>query len=417
MHREEFVGWFKKILFVLVISWLSFPVFAENHDREKYSSQQILTMDFKNIPVRELLQFIAESLHLNIVMSETVAGNITLHFQNICWKEALDTVLEMTGLAKKQRNNILLISTPAEFAAKQKALLEAAPVHSFRVKFKHADINLVQQVLKSQTDLFSPFAKIAINPRDNSLWIKENLENVSVLSQYLKQLDKPEPQLLITAKILNIDDKKIHELGISFNQVAIQDPISKLNISVPPRASNRLSIAIASIAQSQLLNLQIDALESAGHSKIIANPQVITQSRKTATIEAGEEIPYQESTSSGATSITFKKAALSLKVTPTQLPDGRITMELEINQNKTSSLEVNGTPAIQTQILKTEVVVGNGQTVVLGGIFEKSTMEIKNKIPGVSSLPLLGGLFSQSEKHCVRKELLILVTPQILAGT
>jgi type IV pilus assembly protein PilQ len=323
----------------------------------------------------------------------------------------------MTGLAKKQRNNILLISTPAEFAAKQKALLEAAPVHSFRVKFKHADINLVQQVLKSQTDLFSPFAKIAINPRDNSLWIKENLENVSVLSQYLKQLDKPEPQLLITAKILNIDDKKIHELGISFNQVAIQDPISKLNISVPPRASNRLSIAIASIAQSQLLNLQIDALESAGHSKIIANPQVITQSRKTATIEAGEEIPYQESTSSGATSITFKKAALSLKVTPTQLPDGRITMELEINQNKTSSLEVNGTPAIQTQILKTEVVVGNGQTVVLGGIFEKSTMEIKNKIPGVSSLPLLGGLFSQSEKHCVRKELLILVTPQILAGT
>lgn len=396
---------------LLLCSWVSSVTAVDKFSA--VSANTVISLDFRNIAVRELIQFIAEAMKLNVIMSDSIRGNVSVHFRNITWEQSLDSLLELTGFVKKQKMNILFVATPAEFAARQKSQLEIAPIKIVHYQFRHTDVNVISNVLKNNPDLLSPFAKFSINSKTNSLWLKENVENLPCLLEYLHELDKAEPQLLITGKILNIDDDKVHELGVSINQTNLAKK-QDLQITSPTHAATRLAIAIASVAQSQLLNLQLEALEASGHSKIIANPQVITQNRKTALIEAGEEIPYQESTSSGATSTSFKKAALSLKVTPLLLPDGRISLELEISQNKTSSLAVNGTPAIQTQVLKSEVVVRNHQTVVLGGIYEESTSDLSNKIPLIGSLPLLGPLLSQQEKHAVRKELFIFVTPEVL---
>ena len=389
---------------------------AATNSAEQLQQQKIVSLDFKKISIRELLQFIAEATNNNIIMSENVAGYVSLHFRKVTWSEALDAILEMAGLVKKQKDNILFIATANEFALRQKSLLEASPMKVVKVKLHHLDVSQMETLLKNQADLFSSNAKISINPQENSLWIKENLDNMPHLLSYLQQIDKPEQQILIAAKIINLDSKKIRELGLSFRDPATVRSSNNLSVSMPQQEANGLQLAIATIAQNQLLNLQLDALEAAGYSKVIADPKLITQNRKEALIEAGEEIPYQESTASGATSVTFKKAALSLKVKPTFLPDGRIILALEVSQNKVSPLAVNGTPAIQTQELKTEVIVHTGQTVILGGILEKSTARFENKLPFIANIPIVGTLLSRSEKQEDLKQLLIFVSPRVLGG-
>ncbi len=401
---------------LITVALLMSIAFSATKSEVRQSPDKIVSLDFKVIPVRELLQFIAETMGYNIIMSEHVTGNVSLHFHDITWQNALKTILEMAGLVKKQEGNILLIGTPHEFALRQKILSESSPYKVVKVKIQHTDADFVKNTLKTQTDLFTANSKISLNPRENSLTIKDTTENLPYLINYLHEIDQPEKQVLIAAKIINIDDKKIHELGVCFKQNTRPHSAQGLNISTPELNMNSFQFAIASIGQQQLLNLQIHALETTGQSKIIADPTLITQNRKPAVIEAGEEIPYQESTSSGATSVTFKKAALSLKVTPTVLPDGRIVLELEIHQNKISPIAVNGTPAIQTQELKTQVVIHDGETLILGGIFEKSEAEATHEIPGVCRVPLLGSLLSQKNKHFVRKELLIFVSPHILSS-
>jgi type IV pilus assembly protein PilQ len=405
------------LLILIVISLLPFSFAANQQNTPLASSSETITLDFRKIPVRELIQFLADAMHYNVIMTEAVTGNLALHFHDVTWREALGIVLEMSGLVKKEKDNVLFIGTANEFATKQKNLSDAAPFKIITVKLHHTDANTVSGILKAQPEILSSMAKINCNPRENTLWIKEKLDNVPLLLNYLSELDQAEKQILVTAKILNVDNNKVRELGIHFNSLTNNFKGDQLSISLPQTTANAINMAIANVAQNQLLNLQIDALESTGHSKLIANPKIITQNRKSAIIEAGEEIPYQESTSSGATSVSFKKAALSLKVTPTLLPDGRIILDLEINQNKTSLLAVNGTPAIQTQELKTEVIVRDQETVILGGIFETSLSEVKKQLPLFGEIPLLGSLFSTKKTHIERKELLIFVSPHTLTPT
>lgn len=392
---------------------LSNLVFAI-HTMPTKKMDSVTTMTFKNMPVRELLQWLAQCLQYNLIMSDRVTGTISLHFTNVTWQQTLDTVLEMMGFVKKEKNNILFIATAEEFAARQKSLLEAAAMRTLKIKFKHADVTTLATLLKSQPDLLSPLAKFSINPKENSLWLKENVENLPMVTDYLTQLDCTDQQIEVTAKIINIDNDKVKELGIGFEQEN-KKQIDRLHFSLPVATqAGGLSLAIASMAQQRLLNLQLDALTATGFGKVIANPKIIAKNRKQAMIEAGEEIPYQESTASGATNVSFKKAALSLKVTPTLLPDNNINLELEVSQNKTSSLAVNGTPAIQTQELKTDVVIHEGETLILGGIFEKSETHLEKKIPLISELPLLNRLLIRKNNHTTQKELLILIRPMKL---
>jgi type IV pilus assembly protein PilQ len=265
--------------------------------------------------------------------------------------------------------------------------------------------------------LLSKYAQVSVNNHDNSIWIKEKIARFSFVLSYLRHLDIPEKQVLIEAKIVNVDDSKLNELGLHLKKyLKPQDGQHEFHLSLPEDETGRFTLAIAKIGQVSLLDLELSALERMGHGKVIASPRLITQNHKTATIEAGEEVPYQEKTSSGATSVTFKKAALGLKVTPQLTPDNRILLELEINQNKISPVAVNGTPAIQTQELRTQVIVDDGQTVVLGGIFEKSDSTVDEKLPFLGSIPVLGQIFNRHHIRTSRKQLLIFVTPRVMAN-
>lgn len=381
----------------------------------KSRGSETISLDFKKIPVRELLQFIAESMGCNIIMSESVSGNLALHFQKVSWQQAFNIVLEMTGMVQRRMGNVLLIASPAEFAARQKNMAQATSIQTVKVKLYHANVAQVLSSLKNESTILSPGALVSANVEDNSLWIREDTSNLPVVISFLRQKDQIEKQILICAKVVNLDDKKVNELGIRLKSSAKLKSDGGLTLNFPEVAQSSLNFAIASIAEQQLLSLELAALETSGHSKIIADPKILTLNHQAAIIEAGEEIPYQEKTASGATNVSFKKAALSLKVTPSVLPDGRITLELEISQNKVSSLAVNGTPGIQTQELKTQVTVKNHQTVILGGIFEASQGQLSDKVPLFSRIPLIGALLSHTKKEGGRKQLLVFVTPQIVS--
>jgi type IV pilus assembly protein PilQ len=412
-HRNKTKDCLGISLFLIFIFFLaSTHSFAAEEALQKGSGS--LTFDFKKIAVRELLQFIAESMNCNLMMSDNVSGFISIHLNNVTWQQAFDGILEMAGLVKKYNNHILFVGTPNEFALRQKLLAEAVPVKLVEIKLRHIDANVAYSLLKNHSELFSSNAQITINPHENSLWIKENMNNIPILKRYLHQIDKFDQQILIAAKIINIDNNKIQELGIRFNEKPSKQTSNNLSLSLPHVELNSFQLAILTAAQNELLNLQLCALEATGHSKIVASPKIITQNHKLATIESGEEIPYPESTSSGATNITFKKAVLSLKVKPSLLPDGHIILELEINQNKVSPLAVNGVPAIQTQEVKTEVAVRSDQTVVLGGIFEKAAASSENKIPAVSRLPLIGRFFTHREGNVKTKQLLVFISPHVM---
>ncbi len=403
---------FCRICTLFLVLLINQSVVAEQKNTKGVDRSKI-SLDFKKIAIRELLELIADELHYNIIINDDVTGSVALHLKAVTWSQALDALLNVSGLAKKIENNMLYVGTPANFAARQQNLQQAALLKTVRVVLRHIDAEQVSTFLKTQTDFLSPLAKIICNSRDNSLWIKETADNLQLVLDFLQQSDVPDKQILITAKVINLDEKQKCELGVKFNSCANNKISNKAN-STTEEVNNRFNFAILTMSQNQLLNVELDALEKTGHSTIVADPTIITQNRKTATIEAGEDIPYQEKTASGATSVTFKKAALSLKVTPTVLPDHRITLELEINQNKVLPLSVNGTPAIQTQELKTQVVIHADQSIILGGIYETDHAKVKTTVPIIGHLPVVGALVGHNDQEQVKRELLILISPHLL---
>lgn len=370
----------------------------------------VVALDFKKIAIKELLEFIAEEMNYNIVIAESVTGSVTVHLKKVTWMQALDTVLEITGFVKRIESNTIFVGTPASFAARQASLQQAVPLKCARIKLQHTDAHQIYTILKSQSELLSEDAKVACNLQKNSLWLRESADNLPLVIDYIHELDVAEKQLVITAKIINLNNKQKCELGIKFSAT----PMQKECKSTPGDNANAFKFAIINMAQNQILNLELDALEKSGHSHVVADPTIVTQNRKTATIEAGEDIPYQEKTSSGATSVTFKKAALSLKVTPTVLPDNRIVLDLEINQNKVLPLSINGTPAIQTQELKTQVTVRSDEAVILGGIYEAEHANLITAMPVLGHIPGIGSLLSHHDNEQLKSELFVIISPHIM---
>jgi type IV pilus assembly protein PilQ len=244
--------------------------------------------------------------------------------------------------------------------------------------------------------------------------VVDTSQNLLAIKQYLKTIDVPEKQILIEARIVNMDCQIMEELGLHFKAKKPHEQRDHFHMSLPEVTSGRWNFSIAQFSSPNFLDLELAALESRGKGKILACPKLITQNRKSAIIESGEEIPYQEQTSSGATSVNFKKAALSLKVTPQITSKSQILLSLEINQDKVSSLSVNGTPAIQMQNLKTQVMVKDGQTVILGGIFEEAKNQVDHQLPWLGHLPLVGKLLSDHHTEFSRKELLLFITPKVI---
>ena len=279
----------------------------------------------------------------------------------------------------------------------------------------YANIDSVYKFLMNKKYQFlSEFGVLNIDKRLRQLWIKDDQEHIKTITNVIKQLDLPNKQVLIKARIVNIDTHSLQSLGFNFsNHISTQTPEGFM-VDLPKTKERKMSFPIATLKAGVIIDLQLNALEQAGHAQILAKPELTTLNHEVAFIQSGEEVPYEEKTQSGSTSIAFKRAALRLSVTPEVLPNNRILLKLSVSQDKISTINIAGKPAIHTQKIKTQVLVDNQQTIVLGGIFEEMNDQSHQKTPFFSKIPLLGLLFRQHFHAFEHKELIIFVTPCIL---
>ncbi len=452
------------------------PVFAatpsELHDSfgEDTPSQGKLSFYFQNIEIRSLLQLIAKNSGLNFIISDAVKGNITLNLKNVTWRQALNVLLKTHALASRQVGNVIFISTIEDIASNEskelqseEALSNLAPLKSTFIRLKYTNAVALAKLLKgTESSLLTPRGEVAVDARTNSLIIRDTQSSINDISHAIKKLDIPARQVLIEARIVNIDTTYEEELGVKFGvsdtrhlsgtlagasqltQTGSQTtPIgnvpfpSRLNFNVQANTlfdgstPGSVGLALARVGHI-LLDLELSALEGENHAQIIASPRVVTSNQQKAMIQTGEEIPYQEASSSGATSVTFKKAVLSLAIIPQITPDNKIVLRVKATEdtrgnNVVISSSSQGTgvgtvttntsiPAINTQEVESNILLDNNETVVLGGVYKTIKQNTVDRIPFLGSLPVVGYLFSHKGVHDEKHELLIFITPKIITS-
>lgn len=408
------------------------------------ASGKRISLNFQNISVRVVLQLLAEVTGINIVASDSVQGSLTLRLQDIPWEQALDIILQTRGLAKRQMGNVMIVAPAAEIAAREREELQAKqqltelePLHSELISINYAKASEIASLLKERgNSLLSARGQVSVDVRTNTLWIQDLADRIDEIRDLIRQLDIPAQQVEIEARIVNIDKDYEKDLGVKLgisNRSSVSGTLQganelrrgkkpeevrladRLNVNLPIKKEGvaTVGLALARLGKGILLDLELAALETEGLIEIVSSPRLITANQREAFIEAGEEIPYQESTSSGAASIAFKKAVLRLGVVPQITPDGRIILTLRVNQDKRGK-EVLGVPSIDTRKIETQVLTDNGETIVLGGIYERDAQNQVVKVPFLGDLPLLGRLFSRRLSYYRRKELIIFVTPRII---
>ena len=289
------------------------------------------------------------------------------------------------------------------------------------IPIHYADATTIAELLNNpRSHLLSIQGYVAVDARTNQLWIHEQHDRLRSLLYLIKNLDIPVTQVLIKARIVSADTHFLRSLGVLFGSSSTNTPSSNntLAMDIPTSTTNAaaVNIPIIKFANGHLLDLMLTALEQEGHVEMLSSPELMTNNRQAAVIESGEEVPYQEKTGEGNTSTAFKKAALSLKVTPIVLPNKQILLQLTVNQDKISNLVVNGVPAIRTQQLTTTVLLKDQETVVLGGIYEETHQNEDSGVPGLRRMPLLGGLFRQQQQLIEHKQLMIFVTPRVFSN-
>ncbi len=397
-----------------------------------------LSLNFQDIEVRSVLQLIADFTDLNLVASDTVGGNVTLRLQNVPWDQALDIVLKAKGLDKRLEGNVLTVAPAAEIAARereqlenQKQIRELAPVYTDLVQINYADAAEIAKVLQGDSDasLLTDRGSVQVVSRTNSLLIKDTQQKLDELRALIEQLDIPIRQVMIEARIVTLSSNFKEELGVKWSgKKRVDNSTGKgrdvtigggksgdvfTDLGVTGGASSALSIGFSTNGGT-ILNLQLSALLSDGGGEVISQPKVITADKKTAVIKSGKEIPYEEKTSSGATAVAFKDAVLGLEVTPQITPDGRVIMDIKINNDDTTNEASNNVPIISTNEITTQVLVEDGETVVLGGVFKQSKTKGEAKVPVLGDIPYVGALFRNKTESDVKEELLVFITPRII---
>jgi type IV pilus assembly protein PilQ len=417
-------------------------------EAKKYNGRS-LSLNFQNIAVRTVLQIIADYNNFNLVTSDTVEGDITLRLDDVPWDQALDLILQTKGLDKRIEGNILMVAPSEELAIREsndlknrQEVKELAPLYSEFLQINYAKAIDISELLKTtDSTLLSSRGSVAVDERTNTLLVKDTAEILENVHRLIEVLDIPIKQVLIEARMVTVKDDVSEDLGIrwgitdqqgskgtsgtiggaaSIANGLIPSIDDRLNVNLPAAASSATSIAfhVAKLADGTVLDLELSALEQENKGEIIASPRITTSNQKSAYIEQGVEIPYVESASSGATTVTFKKAVLSLRVTPQITPDDRVILDLEITQDsqgKTVATATGEAVAIDTQRIGTQVLVDNGETIVLGGIYQQNLISRVSKVPVLGDIPLVGFLFRNSTDKNERQELLIFVTPKIVA--
>ncbi len=439
-------------------------------ETKEYEGQR-LTLNFQDIETRAVLQLLAETSGRNIVVSDTVQGNVTLRLRNVPWDQALDIVMTTKGLDMRQNGNVIIVAPAEEIAARetadlaaQQAISELEPMYSefLQVNYAKADdlANLISGGSGGGNSLLSDRGSIGVDERTNTLLVQDTAEVLQDIRRLVVTLDIPIRQVLIESRIVVVNDDFSRDLGMRLGVTAfdenstdgvtvisgtgagtdtmigsvldnLADPTNgtifpidvpvlgdRYNVNVPiADAAGRFALAI--LESEFLVDLELTALEAEGRGEIISTPRVITANQKEAKIEQGVEIPYQQSASSGATTVQFKKAVLSLTVTPQITPDNNIIMDLIVHKDSVGQIISTGgaggtVPSIDTRAIQTQVLVADGQTVVLGGIYETERRETINKVPFLGDIPFLGALFRNKQRIDNKAELLIFVTPRIL---
>ena len=424
-----------------------------------------LSLNFQNVEVRAVLQVIADFTGFNFITSDTVGGNLTLRLKDVPWDQALDIILQTKGLDMRKNGNVVWIAPRDELATKEKLALEAQaqisdiePVRteSFQLNYMKADA--FQKILADKDQrILSKRGSAVVDPRTNTLFVQDTPSRLEQVRALVRKIDVPVRQVMIEARIVEASDTFTRNLGARLgmfdrgsatgppgqnfpgkgddritvggslsatgfftSQIATPIPTfdQTLGVNLPATGINGRSPGVFSLilfnsALSKFLNLEVTALQADGRGKIISSPRVITADQTEATIEQGQEIPYQQSTSSGATSVSFKKATLSLKVKPQITPDDNIIMDLNIHKDSRGTDTTAG-PAIDTKQITTNVLVQNGGTVVIGGIYSQEQNDLTTKVPLFGDLPYVGFLFRNNSKKDDRNELLIFISPRIM---
>ena len=417
-----------------------------------------LSLNFQNIDVRAVLQLIADFTGLNLVTSDTVQGNITLRLKNVPWDQAMDIILKTKGLSKRQTGNVILVAPTEEIAAREKLELESqkqiedlAPLRSEYIQVNYAKAEDLAALLKSEDNsLLSIRGNVTIDERTNTLLVQDTAEKLLQIRGLVNTLDIPVRQVLIESRVVVANDDFSKDIGVRFGinrrsgnvpqsgtllsgslngttNIFNGDPLvqaDRLNVNLPAAPADAtaasIGLAIAKLPFGNLLELELSALQQEGRGEVISNPRVITANQKEAYIEQGTEIPFLTSSANGSTTITFKKAVLSLRVTPQITPDDRVIMDLTVTQDTIGqfiALLGSSVPSIDTQEVTTQVLVDNGETVVLGGVYRRETREESDRVPFFGDLPYVGFLFKQTSGLNEKQELLIFVTPKIIKDT
>nr|WP_026026814.1 type IV pilus secretin PilQ family protein [Vibrio genomosp. F10] len=413
---------------------------------------KLISINFQDIPVRNVLQLIADYNAFNLVVSDSVSGNLTLRLDGVPWQQVLDIILQVKGLDKRVEGNVILVAPTAELDLQEQQKLEKSrlaeelgDLSSDILKINFAKASDIADMIGGDgpVSMLSDRGSISIDERTNSLLIRELPDNIEIIRDIVSSLDIPVKQVQIEARIVTINEGNMDELGVRWGfthtngnntaggsiesnlwQVGAlagdELPIDDfLNVNLGATSANASSIAfqVAKLGSDMLLDLELSALQRESKAEIISSPRLITTNKKPAYIEQGTEIPYLESSSSGATTVAFKKAVLSLKVTPQITPDNRLVLDLSVTQDRPGEIVKTGTGeavAIDTQRIGTQVLVNNGETVVLGGIYQHSTTNSVDKVPLLGDLPLLGALFRRTYEQKGKSELLIFVTPKVI---
>ncbi len=476
--RYEYLAYQTDNLYTIEVKPVQ-PDEEESRDPSKKEyTGELLSLNFQDIEVRAVLQIIADFTGLNVVVSDTVQGNLTLRLQNVPWDQALDIILTTKGLTARQNGNVIYVAPTEEITARERLELEAQkqvteliPVQTELMQVNYAKAEDIATIVRSQgggggggeggapVTLLSARGSISVDPRTNTLLVQDTPDRLSDVRRLVAQLDRPVRQVMIDSRIVIANDDFTKELGVRYGFAGVQSNGENGLISLTgsasgnntvvnsalanirgtgqpfptaaPSLSDRLGVnlgaaeatsrvALAILGQDYLLDLELSALQAEGRGEILSNPRVITTDRKAAVIRQGREVPYQERSGDGEVTISFKEALLELNVTPQITPDNRVIMDLIVTKNEVGELIADGlggfVPTIDRREVQTQVLVNNGETVVLGGVFEQLTFKDVDKVPFLGDLPGIGNLFKKTRNQNTKLELLIFVTPQIVTG-
>ncbi|MFT7673647.1 MAG: type IV pilus assembly protein PilQ, partial [Gammaproteobacteria bacterium] len=427
--------------------------------KEKFGfTGERLSLNFQDIEVRSVLQLLADFTGLNLVVSDSVQGNLTLRLKNVPWDQAMDIILKTKGLAQRRSGNVILIAPTDEITAREKLELESRKqveelerLRTEFVKVNYAKAEDMAELLNQKDNaILSPRGSVSVDIRTNTLLVKDTNSSLVNVRQLLAELDIPVRQVLIETRVVIANDDFSKELGVRFgvannsyggNQAGDGAVVSgdifginnslgtsgggeafdALNVNLPVQnPAGTFALALAKLPFGTLLEMELSAAQVEGRGEVVSSPRVITADSHTARIEQGVEIPYLE-LDEGKATLKFRKAVLSLEVTPQITPDDRVIMDLDVHKDSrgedVSFGEGISAPSIDTREVQSQLLVDNGQTVVLGGIYETEQITQVTRVPFFSDLPIIGNLFKSTSNIDDRSELLIFVTPKILQGS